>query len=227
MNFAINISIMEGKRHSPDESNPGAAKLIRTDTTVPYLDVPDTDPADVKKMRYFGMKPKISVEPKPELKGFHADILDAYGKWMHAEHGISVTLDDKMVKFELGAILNGQADVMVHSKSIGNWPLMIRTVYQSPNSIPRPVAEILQGRENSYLQHNNEKDIWEVKKGSNVWYACQNVLALYNLPVMYLLIYNPRNMDFLVVEVVLDKSAYLDDLHTLYAFLKDNVNTAN
>lgn len=196
------------KRPRNSASGNGPVKITRTDS-VPVL-----------RMNKFGTKK--SEKPKREFRSFHADVLDAYADWMKREHDVDVKIIEKYEQPEFGAILSGQVDAMVESDA-GNWPLMIKTVYQAPNANPKSVEEIMQGRDNSYLDQDEDGN-WYVKKSSTVWYACQNMLALCNFGAMYLIVYNQRNLDFLTVEVSFDKEAFTGALKELNDFLNENVS---
>lgn len=182
------------------------------------------EPADtilLPKKRFFGPKePMVDGALKKELKSFHSEILEAYKKWMQDTHGLYVTLETPPSKPGFAGILSGQGPEAMVQSEVGTWPLVVKTVYQAVTSDPKTVEEIASGRDNSYL-FKDEDGIWQVKKGSAIWYTCLNMCALYGLKSMCLLVYNPKNMDFMTVEVDIDKASYMEDFEKLHNFLKN------
>ena len=206
--MSSNRKILKTKR----QLAPEPAKIKRTDSVFPLKF--GTKTSQVKKEN----------DSKKEFKSFHSDILAAYAQWMRDEHGVKVTMDDSFEKTpEFSAILAGQVDSIVQSE-VGTWPVMVKTVYQSQKAQPKTVQEIVQNRDNSYIKMDEDGN-WRVKEGSSVWYACQNILALYKFTFMNLIVYNPRNMDFLVIDVQFVKDSYLDSLEKLNDVLSSNLDS--
>ena len=79
------------------------------------------------------------------------------------------------------------------------------------------MEEIVRNRDNSYIEVDGEGN-WRLKEDRSMWHSCQNCLAAYGFSFMNLLVYNPRNMDFLLVDVDFEKEAYLESLGKLNVF---------
>lgn len=146
------------------------------------------------------------MDASSEFTKFSQEGLDRYAKWLKDERKMrDVKLEDPPVREDYTKILSGNIDaIAVHKKE--QWPVMCRQVYQHPKAKTKSVHEIAQSREKFYLAFDNDTDKWVVKKGTPVYFACQNILKLTGFKFMHLVVYNPRNEDILVVEVHYDES---------------------
>lgn len=150
---------------------------------------------------------------------FNNDALQAYTQWIKTTHGVVTTIIDVPELPIVCSMLAGAADAMIKNRNNEVWPVLVKKVYQSQYSDIKTVAEIAESRgDNFYLVKDNDGK-WRVKKNTQVYFACQNILMCHDYESMDLIVYNERNNDLLVVSVTVDPRTFKANVAALKNFL--------
>jgi hypothetical protein len=150
-----------------------------------------------------------------EFRKFSQDALDSYAHWLHENHGVEVTFEDPPEKPECALMLAGHVDsVVVNQANKNHWLVVVKQLYQSPQSKPRCINDIAASRESFYATKTASGD-WVLKNDTPIYYICQNVLKLFGYERLDLVVYNARNDDILVVPVHFEQREFFERLEML------------
>lgn len=111
---------------------------------------------------------------------------------------------------EVCNLLSGEVAAMVQAENGPVYPLVVKQIYQSRSSDPKPVESVAMERQpDFYLEPINRVGAsWRVKPGSKLFYECQNICASLNAANLVVLCYCPRGGDFMSVDFAFDAAEF-------------------
>lgn len=100
---------------------------------------------------------------------------------------------------------------------VGNtWPVLVKPVYQAAKADPKSLDEIISSRENTGVEKSASGEFC-IKKYSKIWHVAHNTMALYDCQYAVVVLFNPKTMETLSINIDRNRLAY----HRCFRQLQD------